>query len=118
MVPIGKKHYPLKAYHIKYLITYVKEGGILESHKDIPKAIHDELYREEQQRLEKDKRKGGQAIGTGASYPPINILNVLPSQSSPYSLNISAPQPADDLTSMSRLDIPRPRDAAVKEYGE
>jgi hypothetical protein len=115
---MGKKHYPIKAHHIKRLITHVEEGGILESHKDVPEAVRDELYREEQQRLEKDKRKGGQAIGTGASYPPINILNVLPSQSSPYSLNISAPQPADDLTSMSRLDIPRPRDAAVKEYGE
>ncbi|KAJ5977200.1 hypothetical protein N7501_000542 [Penicillium viridicatum] len=64
------------------------EGGILESHKDVPEAVRDELYREEQQRLEKDKRKGGQAIGTGAPYPPINILNVLLSQSSPYGLDI------------------------------
>jgi hypothetical protein len=77
---MGKKHYPIKAHHIKRLITHVEEGGILESHKDVPEAVRDELYREEQQRLEKDKRKGGQAIGTGVPYPPINILNVLPSQ--------------------------------------
>lgn len=116
--PMGKKHYPIKAHHIKRLISHVEEGGILESHKDVPEAVRDELYREEQQRLEKDKRKGGQVIGTGAPYPPINILNVLPSQSSPYGLNISTPQPVVDLTPMSPLEIPGPRDAAVREYGE
>jgi hypothetical protein len=26
--PAGKKHYPLKAYHIKRLITHVEKGGV------------------------------------------------------------------------------------------
>lgn len=70
-------HYPLKSHHIKRLISHVKEGGILESYKDVPEAIRDELYREEEQKLEKNKSKGGQAVRTGALYPSINI-NVLP----------------------------------------
>jgi hypothetical protein len=32
------------------LVTYVEKGGVLETHKDIPDEIRDELYIEEQQR--------------------------------------------------------------------
>jgi hypothetical protein len=115
--PMGKKHYPLKSHHIKRLITHVEKGGFLEGHKDVPEAVRDELYREEQERLGKDKRKGGHIIGTGVPYPPINI-NVLPSQSTAHGLDISAPKAAGDLQVMSPLDIPGHRDVAVKEYGE
>jgi hypothetical protein len=80
-------------------------GGILESLKNVPEAVRDELYREEQQRLDKHKRNGGQAIRTGAPYPPINILDVLPSRSSAHTLDISAPQPATELTAMSPLEV-------------
>jgi hypothetical protein len=44
---MGKKHYPLKSYYIKRLITYVERGGVLEGHKDVLEAVRDELYREE-----------------------------------------------------------------------
>ena len=56
--PVGKKHYQLKTHHLRRLVTYVEKGGVLESHKDVPEAIREELYMEEQQNLEKDKRKG------------------------------------------------------------
>jgi hypothetical protein len=78
----GKKHYPLKAYHIKRLITYVEKGGLLESHKDVLETVRDELYREdseEQQKIDKGKRKEVQSARAGPAYPPIRILNVLPS---------------------------------------
>jgi hypothetical protein len=51
---MGKKHYPLKAHHMRRLITHIEKGKILEGHKDVLEAIREELYREEQQRLDKD----------------------------------------------------------------
>jgi hypothetical protein len=45
---VGKKHYQLKTYHLKRLITFVEKGGVLDSHKDIPETVREELYIEEQ----------------------------------------------------------------------
>jgi hypothetical protein len=117
---MGKKHYPIKAHHIKCLITHVEKGGVLEGHKDVPEAIRDELYREEQERHErqgKDKRKAGPIVGSGVPYPPCNIINVLPPQSA-QGLDVSTPKAEVEPVSMSSLHIPGPRDVAVKEYGE
>ncbi|CAG7987122.1 unnamed protein product, partial [Penicillium salamii] len=115
--PKGRKHYPLKSHQIKRLISQVEKGGVLESHKDVPEAVHDELYREEQDRLERDKRKGGHVTGAGLPYPPINI-HLSSSQSAPHGLEISAPKAADNLQLPSSLDIPGLRDLVVKEYSE
>ncbi|KAJ5471943.1 hypothetical protein N7539_008512 [Penicillium diatomitis] len=115
--PIGKKHYPLKSYHIKRLIAHVKKGGVLEGHKDVPEAVRDELYREEQERLSKGKRKGGHVDGSRAPYPPINI-NVLPSQSTIHGIDVSTSKAAVDLTALSPLEIPGATDIAVEEYTE
>ncbi|KAJ5346234.1 hypothetical protein N7452_004238 [Penicillium brevicompactum] len=113
--PMGKKHYPLKSHHIKRLITYVERGGVLEGHKDVLGVVYDELYREEQDRLERDKCKGGYVIEAGLLYPPINI-HLSSSQSTPYGLEISAPKAVDNLQLPSSLDIPGLRDVVVKEY--
>lgn len=94
---IGKKHYPLKAHHIKHLITYIEKGRVLEGHKDIPETVHDELYREEQEKQKrqgKDKCKGDQVIGTDVPYSFCNIYNVLPSQSIVQDFYISDPKAA------------------------
>ncbi|KAJ5300282.1 hypothetical protein N7508_007525 [Penicillium antarcticum] len=115
--PVGKKHYQLNTYHLRRLVTYVEKGGILDGHNDVPEAVREELYMEEQQRQENSSRKGGHFIGNGVPYPPINI-NVLLSQSSAPGIDISGAQAAADLTSLSPLEIPGPRDEAVKEYGE
>lgn len=72
---------------------------------------------EEQQRLEKGKRKGGPVLRPGVPYPPINIT-VLSSQSSAPEMETSASKMAGDPIITSPLDIPGPRDIAVKEYGE
>lgn len=119
--PSGEKHYPIKAHHIKRLITHVEKGGVLEGHKDVPEAVRDELYREEQERHErlgKDKRKGGPVVGNGVPYPPCNIINVLPPQPAAQGLDVSTSKAAIEPMSTSSLDIPGPRDVAVKEYGE
>ena len=113
----GKKHYQLKTHHLRRLVTHAEKGEMLEGHKDVPDSVREELYMEEQQKVEKKNRKGGHIVENGAPYPPINI-NVLPSQSSATGLDISAAQPAADVKDLSLLDIPGPRDEAVKEYSE
>ncbi|CAP74103.1 Pc04g00090 [Penicillium rubens Wisconsin 54-1255] len=97
-------------------ISHVEKGGVLESHKDVPEAVRDELYREEQDRLERDRPKGGHVTGPRLSYPPINI-HLSSSPSAPHGLEISAPKVPDNLQPPSPLDISSPRDVSVKEYG-
>jgi hypothetical protein len=52
------------------LVTNVEEGGVLETYKDVPDKIRDKLYIEDQQRQEKEKRKGDNILGGETSYPP------------------------------------------------
>jgi hypothetical protein len=116
--PMGKKHYRLRTQTLRRLVTYAEKGGVLETHKDLPDEIREELYMEEQQRLEKEKRKGGNIHGAGAPYPPINI-NVHPAH--PPGSDVAAPKAAVDSASLrdtGSLKIPGLRDVAVKEYGE
>ena len=118
--PMGKKHYQLRTQHLRKLVTYAEKGGVLETHKDVPETIREDIYLEEQQRLERHKRKGVNATETGAPYPPINI-NVLPSQSHSSEWDVStakAPTNSTIIKDTSPLRIPGPRDIAVKEYGE
>lgn len=116
--PVGRKHYRLRTQTLRRLVTYAEKGGILETHKDVPDEIRDELYMEEQQRQEKEKRKGSNILGAGMPYPPINI-NVL--SSDPSRLDITAPAASGgsfNPKDISPLKIPGLRDVAVKEYGE
>jgi hypothetical protein len=115
--PAGKKHYQLKTHHLKRLVTYVEKGGALDGHKDVPEIVREELYMEEQQRLEKNSRKEGHNLGNGIPYPPINI-NVHPSQSATTGLDIPVTQTDAYRKVLNSLDIPGPRDEAVKEYSE
>lgn len=51
--PVGKKYYRLRIYHLRKLVRYVEqEGGVVECHDDVPDNICEQLYAEEQQRLE------------------------------------------------------------------
>lgn len=114
--PMGKKHYRLRTQTLRRLVTYAEKGGVLESHKDVPDEVRDELYMEDQQRQEKENRKGGKILSGEPPYPPINI-NVHSSQ--PPQLPTTAPSaglatPKDT----DSLNIPGFKDIAVKEYGE
>tara|TARA_R110002003_G_scaffold3054_1_gene24790 strand:- start:2337 stop:3023 length:687 start_codon:yes stop_codon:yes gene_type:complete len=116
--PFGKKHHKLRTHHLKALVELVQQGHTLKSHDDVPEDIRDQLYAEEQQRRE---RQSTTTSVPTPGLPPFNITNVLPSQShqSPVtsiadSTATAQKQPAETL----RLDIPGPRDAAVKAYSE
>jgi hypothetical protein len=60
-------------------VTYVEKDCVLKTYRDIPIEIKDELYIEDQQGQEKDKRKPRNIL-SGTPYPPINI-NILLSHS-------------------------------------
>lgn len=111
----GKKHYRLRTQTLRYLVTYVEKCGFLETHKDVPDAIWDELYMEDQQRYEKEKCKGGYIIGGEILYWPININAYL---SHFAGLVITAP--TVDLAGLkgALLKIPGFKDVAVREYSE
>ncbi|CRL31538.1 unnamed protein product [Penicillium camemberti] len=111
--PKGKKHYRLRTQTLRRLVTYAEKGGILETHRDVPDEIRDELYMEEQQREEKDKRKGSNILGSQMSHLPININVHPPGVATTASAVVTAGQ-----KSVSSLKIPGLKDVAVKEYGE
>ena len=116
--PVGKKHYKFKTHHLKNLIRYVEQGHELQKHEDVPEDIREQLYSEEQQWLERRQRTSNTST---ASFPPINIANVLPPHAYQMPLETS---PARTLPSslpptlvpVTRLDILGPRDLAVKNY--
>jgi hypothetical protein len=54
------------------LIAYVEGGGILQCQDDFPDAVREELFLEEQQRLESSQHKSNKNQGPG-NYPPTNI---------------------------------------------
>jgi hypothetical protein len=76
--PDGKKHYRLRAPHMRRLIEYVAKGDVLESHDDVPPDVRQQLYLEDQQRQD---RKAKENAPSPLSIPPINITNVLPGHS-------------------------------------
>ncbi|KAF3404020.1 hypothetical protein F1880_010323 [Penicillium rolfsii] len=117
--PHGKKHYQLRTHHLKRLIAYVKGGGILECQDDVPETIREELYMEEQQRLESSQSKSNKSAVSG-SCPPINI-NFMGAQSSLQPAVVS-PLPTSVLPLVkngqeaNQLMIDGPRDVAMRDY--
>ncbi|TVY71304.1 hypothetical protein LSUE1_G004473 [Lachnellula suecica] len=116
--PIGKKHYKLKTHHLKSLIRYVEQGYELRTHENVPEDIREQLYAEEQQWLERRQKTSSTSAG---NFPPINITNVLPPQAyqPPFATSPTRTPPLNILSTSSpvnRLDIPGPRDVAVRDY--
>ncbi|KAL3470097.1 hypothetical protein BJX99DRAFT_251466 [Aspergillus californicus] len=63
--PYGKKHYKLYRDEILSLVSYVKSGKRLESHKDVPGMIREQIYRAERRRLEGQKANASRLNLTG-----------------------------------------------------
>ncbi|CAG8271863.1 unnamed protein product [Penicillium salamii] len=117
--PVSEKHYKLTAQNLRGLVNFVEQGGVLDSHYDVPETIRECLYTQEQQRVE--RQKGSKHYTTGTTYPPINITNVLPAPSShlpvPATPN-STPTMFAGKNIAEVFDIPGLRDFAVAEYSE
>jgi hypothetical protein len=117
--PDGKKHYRLKTHHLKALIKYVEQGGDLETHDDIPDSVREQLYAEENQRLERRKKSSDNST-IGSMCPPININNFLPagtSQTSIYTPSANETMPSKP-TCGEPVMIHGLLDVAVEEYTE
>lgn len=52
-----KKHYGLRTHYLKCLIAFVEKGGTIQSYKDVPDNIREDLYIEERHRLENQQSK-------------------------------------------------------------
>ncbi|KAI1833425.1 hypothetical protein DTO013E5_8435 [Penicillium roqueforti] len=117
--PHGKKHYQLRTHHLKRLIAYIEGGGILECQDDVPDAVHEELFLEEQQKLESLQSKGNKILAPG-NCPPINInfMGGQPHLQSPATNSIPAlaTPPPQNGQIVDQLIIDGPRDMAVREY--
>ncbi|KAK5805949.1 hypothetical protein VI817_000207 [Penicillium citrinum] len=114
--PSSKKHIKLTVQNLKALVNYVEEGGVLNSHDDVPESVCEKLYIQEQQRLE--RQKGTQST---SGYPPIKITNVLPAQASPLSLPTTPtpmPTPCPEKAPSDFLEIPGLRVIAVTRYSD
>lgn len=115
--PEGKKHHRLQTHHLKALIKYVEQGGVLETHADVPDSVREQLYNEENLRLDK-KKKPAENSAMGSMCPPINI-NVLPAGSPPQSKH----PPANDAMPTEpgcteSIIVDGLLDVAVEEYTE
>lgn len=104
--PIGKRHYKLKTHHFKSLIRYVEQGGQLRTRDDVPEDIREQIYAEDQQRLERHQKV---TSVPSSNLPPINITNVLPA-------SMSTSPMADQPPPITPFTVPGLRDAALKEY--
>lgn len=118
--PVRKKHYYLKMHHLKCLVELVKKKKLdLEAQDNIPDEIRTQLYAENQQWLE-GQRKATKCPQTESGCPPINI-NFLPTQSQPSMMATPAcSPPLLSQSSPSSVDIimipDLPLDVAVREY--
>lgn len=116
--PDGKKHYLLKAYHMRNLIKHVDEGNPLESHEVVHHTLRQQLYAEQQEQSHKQYKT---PIGTAGGLPPITINNVLPRSTS----SASGTQPEAAATAYATeaslpqdFELPSFRDVALNQYSE
>ncbi len=76
--PVGKKHYKLKTHHLRHLVGLVKKKKLnIESHDDVPDEVRQQLYAEEQHRLESQHKTRRPSSNDSSPSAPINI-NFLP----------------------------------------
>ena len=116
--PIGKRHYKLKTHHFKSLIRQVEQGYKLETPDDVPEEIRQQLYTEEQQRIERHQRAPNISP---SNPPPIHVTNMLPTSSTQASNHVSSTStPAHEIlpksTMIIPLDIPGYLDTQAEEY--
>ncbi|KAF4993956.1 hypothetical protein FDECE_13261 [Fusarium decemcellulare] len=112
---IGKKHYKLKTHHMRALIEYRRLGNPLESHDDVPPDVRDLLYAEEQESMQRKRKRRS----SSADARPVNITNVMPTGTDhPSDNNDTAPFESVERSPYipKYLGIPGMRDVNVNEY--
>ncbi|KAB5549394.1 hypothetical protein GE09DRAFT_1204351 [Coniochaeta sp. 2T2.1] len=97
----------------EWSLEEIVEGVRLENHDDVPEGIRDPLYAEEQQDLERRRKR---RATSPAVRPPIHITNVLPHQGPAGSPTESTRAPAEPGLPLlaTCLEIAGPRDVAME----
>lgn len=117
--PNSKKHYKLIGHYLRSLVKSVQQGCKLERHNDVPQDIRTQLYTEEQQHLQrKRKRQNSSSYPSGHPIVINNYIPTAPSQaltnpniSGSHSVTCTSSRPAS-------LNIPGYREDAVNAYCE
>jgi hypothetical protein len=63
--PVGKKHHKLRTQHMKALVQFVEQGNALQNQDDVPEHIREQLFAEEQERLERQPQQSASAPTPG-----------------------------------------------------
>lgn len=116
--PDNKKHYPLQAHHLRSLVSFVREGGRLESHADVPESLRQQLYMEEQERTNRQRKT---STTNSSGVPPVTIHNYLPGHNAPgcgRAIVHDGNSVSSDSRTWKPLGLPGFRDTAVKEYSD
>ena len=119
--PSSKRHYKLNSHHLRSLVKYVDDGHQLQSQDDVPNDVREQFYAEEQ-RHQNRKLKASTAASVGIT--PITINNHFPEpaqSTKPANSRDESSLPDEEpstASTMIHLDIPGPRDVAVKKYAE
>jgi hypothetical protein len=89
----------------------------LQSHEDVPEDLREQLFAEEEQRLERQRKSTPYST---PGFPPINITNVLPTsmQITTYGYLSRSNASSHDGSGIVALNIPGPQDVAVRMYSE
>ncbi|KAM0346535.1 hypothetical protein ACHAO7_012046 [Fusarium culmorum] len=113
---VGKKHYKLKTHHLRALIEYVRLGNTVESHDDVPPDVRDLLYAEEEQSIQRKRKR--RSSSTDAR--PVNITNVIPTRAGHSSDDHDVRTPSGSVEgspyALKYLGIPGMRDVNVNKY--
>lgn len=117
---VGKKHYKLLTHHLKELVKYAEQGNQLRTHDDVPEAVRQQLYAEEQQKQSRRSGKSGAVVSTPSSVT-ININPGQPQQDlapDGVSRSGSSVHICDNRLVPEDLQIEGFRDVAVAEYSQ
>lgn len=111
------RHYRLKTHHLKTLIEHVEQGGVLQGHDDVPEFLRHQLYAEEQQERDRQRRQTMSSVvsnsTTQSNQPSLQSLQAHPISSS------ASTTTATVLSSLPNgLEVPGLRDDALREYSD
>ena len=106
----NKRHYPLKAHHIRSLIKHMVDGGEFTNHEQMPEVIQEQLLAEEIQEHARAARRAATANPVLSG----NVMHMHPPNASATSLTTAAPSSAP----RRRLKIFGSRDKALKDFCE
>ncbi|KAF5692801.1 hypothetical protein FGLOB1_14479 [Fusarium globosum] len=103
-------------HHLRALIENVRLGNTVESHDDVPPGVRDLLYAEEEQSIQRKRKR--RSLSTDAR--PVNITSVMPIRAGHSSDDNGVRTPSESVEGSSYalkyLGIPGMRDVNVNNY--